>query len=159
MKLHNKGIVHNDLKLDNVTFSGSVHEPVYHIIDLGWASKTGRVAGDFTPDANDDVCRDNNGEEDEAFVGCPWMAPEVRARQPVYPSGDVYSFGFLLQYLMQSCKQGFLTEPLGRQAKLCLLLNPACRPSLTEVAEAIAGLRDELLPHQLGEDFDFVEYE
>jgi len=93
------------------------------------------------------------------MVGCPWMAPEVRVRRPVYPSGDVYSFGFLLQYLMQSCRQGFLTEPLWRQVELCLVIDPRCRPSLTEVAEAITGLRDQLLQHQLDEDFDFVEPE
>lgn len=66
-EVHDKGIVHNDLKIDNVTFSGSVHEPTYHIIDLGWASCIGRVNGNFTPN-DDDVCGDGKNEENEGIV-------------------------------------------------------------------------------------------
>jgi len=43
--VHAKGIVHNDLKVNNITFTGSVCEPVFHIIDFGWACRLGQVAG------------------------------------------------------------------------------------------------------------------
>jgi len=52
-EMHDGGVVHNDLKIDNITFSGSVGKPTYHIIDLGWACRVGRVAGDFTPEDQD----------------------------------------------------------------------------------------------------------
>ena len=160
-EMHDKGIVHNDLKMDNITFSGGVREPLFHLIDLGWSCRVGRVACDFTAEDDDDGCgeEDYRLEEIEEDPECPWrwMAPEVRARLPVYPAGDVYSFGFLLQYLVQSCKQGFLTKPLWRLAERCTIRNPRSRPSLTYVAEAITGLREELVPHQLHEDFNFVE--
>ena len=160
-EIHDKGIVHNDLKPDTITFSGGVREPVFHLIDLGWGCRVGRVAGEFIAENDYDACSedDQNYWEIEEDPECPWkwMAPEVRARWRVYPSGDVYSFGFLLQYLTENCKQAFLTEPLWRLAQLCTLRYPRNRPSLTEVIEAITGLRDELLPHQLDGSFDFVE--
>ncbi|MPD02983.1 hypothetical protein E2C01_098596 [Portunus trituberculatus] len=47
-EVHARGVVHNDLKIDNITVSGGVHHPVLHIIDLGWACGAGRVAGDLS---------------------------------------------------------------------------------------------------------------
>ena len=35
-ELHARGVVHNDLKVDNITVSGGMYRPVLNIIDLGW---------------------------------------------------------------------------------------------------------------------------
>ena len=43
-EIHAKGIVHNDLKVNNITFTGTVSEPVFHIIDFGLACRVGQVA-------------------------------------------------------------------------------------------------------------------
>lgn len=150
-EVHAKGVVHNDLKTDNITVSGGVHRPVLHVIDLGWACRAGRVAGDFTLEMGEGF------SPREGFANeCPWMAPEVRARRPVFPSGDVFSLGFLLQGLAEDCVQPWLAVPLWRLGQCCTREDPSCRPSLHEVALAIAALPEELLQCQLQEAFHLV---
>ena len=150
-ELHAKGVVHNDLKADNITVSGSVHRPVLHLIDLGWACRTGRVAGHFILDTGEDIV------PREGFAAnCPWMAPEVRARRPVFPSGDVFSLGFLLKRLARICIQPWLSAPLWQLGQQCTREDPACRPSLREMALTIAALPEELLQCQLHQLFHLV---
>ncbi|KAK8400925.1 hypothetical protein O3P69_002596 [Scylla paramamosain] len=150
-EVHARDVVHNDLKTDNITVSGGVHRPVLHVIDLGWACRAGRVAGDFTLEMGEGF------SPREGFANeCPWMAPEVRARRPVFPSGDVFSLGFLLQGLAEDCVQPWLAVPLWRLGQCCTREDPSCRPSLHEVALAIAALPEELLQCQLQEAFHLV---
>ena len=145
-EIHAKGILHNDLKMNNITFSGTVSEPEFHIIDLGWACRSGQVAvecmkpmsekkeiiirrkvcqeilgKDYTfestaddeeEDEDDDLTSEKvNIDPDDELV---WMAPELRQGGPVWPSGDVYSFGFLVESVIELCPQTFLTEALTR---------------------------------------------
>ncbi|KAG0718281.1 hypothetical protein GWK47_052731 [Chionoecetes opilio] len=42
-EIHATGIVHNDIKSDNITFSGTVAKPVFHIIDFGVACRVGQI--------------------------------------------------------------------------------------------------------------------
>ena len=150
-ELHAQYVVHNDLKTDNITVSGDVHRPVLHVIDLGWACRVGHVAGDFTLETGKDDA------PTEGFANeCPWMAPEVRARRPVFPSGDVFSLGFLLQDLAADCIQPWLAVPLWRLGQRCCREDPSCRPSLHEVALASAAMEEELLQCQLQEPFHLV---
>ncbi|XP_045126536.1 serine/threonine-protein kinase STY46-like [Portunus trituberculatus] len=140
-EVHARSVVHNDLKADNITVSGSVHCPVLHVIDLDWACRAGRVAADFSLETGeeDDFPREGLGVE------CPWMAPEVRARRPVFASGDVFSLGFLLQQIADSCIQPWLAVPLWRLGQSCPREEPSCRPCLLKVARALAALRRGLL--------------
>ena len=150
-EVHARGGVHNDLKVDNITVSGGVHRPVLHVIDLGWACRAGRVAGDFTLETGE------GGAPREGFAAhCPWMAPEVRTRRPVFPSGDVFSLGHMLQVLAGICIQPWLAVPLWRLGQRCTREDPSCRPSLREVALAIAALRRGLLQCQLQEAFHLL---
>ncbi|MPC28495.1 Tyrosine-protein kinase SPK-1 [Portunus trituberculatus] len=148
-EVHAQGVVHNDLKVDNITVSGSVHRPVLHVIDLGWACCTGRVAGNFSLETGeeDDFPREGLGAE------CHWMAPEVRERRSVFASGDVFSLGFMLQQIADSCIQPWLAVPLWRLGKRCAREEPSCRPCLPKVTRALAALRRGLLWHQLQEPF------
>ena len=150
-EVHARGVVHNDLKTDNITVSGGVHSPVLHVIDLGWACQAGRVAGDFTLETGE------GGAPREGFANeCPWMAPEVKARRPVFPSGDVFSLGILLKGLAEDCIQPWLAVPLWQLGQRCVREDPNCRPPLREVAQAIEALPGELLQCQLQEAFHLV---
>ena len=40
--IQGKGVVHNDLKVNNITFSGGYDNPVFHIIDCGFACRAGK---------------------------------------------------------------------------------------------------------------------
>jgi len=70
-------------------------------------------------------------------------------RRPVFASGDVYSFGYLMKDVASVCEHVFLTRPLYDVVKLCIFRNPRRRSSLPHVTQAITGLRDQLLPHHL----------
>ena len=79
-----RGVVYNDLKVDNITVLGGVHWPILHLIDLGWVRRVGRVAGGFTLEMSE------VGAPREGFAAeCNWMAPEVREQWPVFASRDV----------------------------------------------------------------------
>ncbi|KAG0715700.1 hypothetical protein GWK47_011357 [Chionoecetes opilio] len=90
-EVHAKDIVHNDLKFNNITYTGTIIEPVFHIIDLGWACHSGQVAAEQVfPDS---VYSDEEEDEDDLsdeYEGAasddrfPWMAPENGARRPVF---------------------------------------------------------------------------
>ncbi|MPC84905.1 hypothetical protein E2C01_079657 [Portunus trituberculatus] len=92
--------------------------------------------------------RGETGEEDDFLseglgAECRWIAPEVKALRPVFASGDVFSLGFLLQQLAESCI-------------CCAREEPSCRPCLPKVAPAIAALQRGLLQLQLHELFHLM---
>lgn len=85
------------------------------------------------------------------------MAPEVMVGRPVLSSSDVYSFGYLVDRVLVGYQQTFLTEPLWKLSDLCTVWDPACRPSLTHVTQAILLLTEQLTPERLSEKFMFKE--
>ncbi|MPC61980.1 hypothetical protein E2C01_056060 [Portunus trituberculatus] len=141
-EVHARGVVHNDLKADNIIVSGGVHRPVLHVINLGWAGRAGRVAGDFSLETGEenDFSREGFGAE------CCWMAPEVKVPRPVFASGDVFSLSILLQELAESCIQPSLAVPLWRMGQRCASEDTSCRPCLPNVARAIAAARTPAPP-------------
>lgn len=179
-EIHARGIVHNDVKINNITFTGGVQRPVFHIIDLGWACRAGQVAGEFiaestrkaraarrrpvmatseascssveaSADETYDYRYEDDAEDSEFEFG--WMAPEVRVRQPVWPSGDVYSLGFLLKEVLSvsGCRQDFVAAPLRRLADQCSAWDPRRRPGLSRVELDLARLREQLSPRRLAQ--------
>ena len=156
-EMHAKGVIHNDLKVHNLTYTGSVTEPVLHIIDLGLACRAGRVADDFRAKSATEEEEQEYCDNEDIASPWPWVAPEMLAGRRVRASGDVYSLGFLLQYLTEGCRQHVLAQGLWRTGQLCLQRDPRRRPSLRQVILAIKDLRDKLLPHELDEKFDFHE--
>ncbi|XP_071531462.1 tyrosine-protein kinase yes-like [Panulirus ornatus] len=85
LEIHEKDIIHNDFKTNNIIVSGPTEAPVVNIIDLGIAC----------------------GEGENARLAChqpdfPWIAPEVAAGGPSTKASDVYSFGFLMGVILCS---------------------------------------------------------
>ena len=143
------------MKINNITFSGSVSEPEFHIVDYGWACHFCQIPMDLMfPRAYDDY-GDSCDIDPNQIV--PWMAPEVLMRKPVWSSGDVYSFGFLVECVMENCPHTFLTKDLRKIAKSCMEKDPKLRPSLSLVSENMCRITQELTPQQLSEKFIFEE--
>ncbi|XP_063865339.1 probable serine/threonine-protein kinase kinX [Scylla paramamosain] len=154
-EVHAKGIVHNDLKWNNITFSGSVNAPRFHIIDFGWASSSGSVVVEKEEGQSDEDSFTEASHSRQA----PWMAPEVFGGGRVFPSGDVYSLGFLMGCLMDRCPHDFLTGPLRSLSRSCTARDASRRPSLARVAHCLAILASILTPHQLDQYFEEAEEE
>uniref|UniRef100_A0A0N7ZDB2 Protein kinase domain-containing protein n=1 Tax=Scylla olivacea TaxID=85551 RepID=A0A0N7ZDB2_SCYOL len=184
-EIHAMGFVHNDFKINNITFTGSVIQPLFHIIDFGWACRAGQVvlkcdrqvrtARDKTNSAiykgkkdfslvtsDDDITSEDededymyNRKEEDSEEGAPWMAPEVFGGRRVWPSGDVYGFGYLLDHVLKDCPQIFLTAPLRMLADACSMWDPEHRPFFTQVARDITGLAQLLTSQQLKQKIIF----
>lgn len=126
-EVHEKGIVHNDLKTNNIVVSDEIDEftrlPQVSIIDYGMASKVYSL-------------RKFSGTQNKY----PWMAPELFKKGGIssHPSSDMYSYCYALlnamntlnlrwklevQYpkLLRLCRQGLHPVPMYR-TKLALLL-------------------------------------
>ncbi|KAG0710054.1 Megakaryocyte-associated tyrosine-protein kinase [Chionoecetes opilio] len=78
-EIHAMGIVHNDIKSNNITISGTVAKPAFHIIDFGVACRVGQICWNLR------------------FVESVWVAPEVTRGRSVAPSADVYSVGKMVE--------------------------------------------------------------
>lgn len=85
--VHQRGFVHNDLKVDNITVSGPPASPAAHVIDFGLSTRLGEPF-DFEffglPRALE--------EQEYAF----FRSPELKQGRPLQASSDVYSVGVLL---------------------------------------------------------------
>lgn len=146
-EIHANGMVHNDVRALNITFTCSVREPDFHLIDLGLARRFGHVAtelllrylsdvgaGSFEvwsePSQNsEDVYCDSGGTKSQpAWTHGEWLAPEVILQRPMFASGDVYSLGVLVMEVATACKHAFLIRPLWKVAKMCLLVNAFSLP-------------------------------
>ena len=184
-EIHAKDIVHNDLKMNNITFTGTVCEPVFHIIDFGLACRIGQVLikdkkegrkakananlaiqtmnNDFWSNSDDDVIYENKDDDftydknEEDSEELAWIAPEVMGGRQVFSSGDVYSFGFLVDHLLIGNEQTFLTAPLRKISDLCTVWESMRRPPLTKVTHVIVLLHQKLTPEQRSQTFMFVE--
>ncbi|XP_071517693.1 uncharacterized protein, partial [Panulirus ornatus] len=84
LEIHRKGLIHNDLKPNNVVVSGDPQSPRVNIIDLGLACFQ-EVTNDLESDPED----------------YPWMAPEVKRGQPSTRKSDVFSYAVLLIRILQ----------------------------------------------------------
>ncbi|XP_042218340.1 serine/threonine/tyrosine-protein kinase HT1-like [Homarus americanus] len=102
-EFHQTGLIHNDLKFDNILINGPPTNPQVSIIDVGLAC----------------YCHENI-----KFVGgtgkYPWMAPEVREGYSSTKASDTYSFGVLLSNLANMV--------LGVHPEVCHLASQAMKP-------------------------------
>lgn len=139
-EVHAKGFIHNDLKGNNITYNGSVEDPVIHIIDFGMACRIGQPLKLFR----------NRGwihsiiSVFSYLKGGFWMAPETMRGDPMFPSGDVYSFGCLVDRLLaRNTYPSAVMTPLKNIACECMRLDPSVRPALTHVAQMILSIKQE----------------
>ena len=126
---HRLGIVHRDLKADNVmlTLSG-----IPKITDFGLAK---RVLGSDVFDGR-------------YMVGTPqYMAPELFAGEPASPASDVYALG-VIYYLLLTGRLPFTVPTLNGLIDAVRHTEPPCARSLVpdlplEMAECLAQLMDK----------------
>lgn len=90
-QIHRAGVVHNDLKSDNVMViypEDTEADAVVNVIDFGLACRVGENSG-FEWD----------GSDHEEY---PWMCTQVRSNGVSLPAGDVYSLGFMLEEVVEN---------------------------------------------------------
>lgn len=81
--LHSYGIVHRDLKLENVMMSDNTEASVPKLVDFGLAKLIGP-----------------NEKADEPFGTLGYVAPEVLRKEPYSFSCDLWSYGCIVYALM-----------------------------------------------------------
>ncbi|MBX7194176.1 MAG: protein kinase [Sandaracinaceae bacterium] len=138
---HAKGVIHRDLKPDNVFLSIGAHgETIPKLLDFGIAKV-----------ASGEVSTTRTG----AMVGTPqFMAPEqVRGEREVGPPADVWSMGVLLHYALTK-QMPFNAE--SQAAVLARVLTERARPIRAvdpNVPEALAAVVDRALQHEAAHRF------
>jgi len=81
--LHSYGIVHRDLKLENVMMSDNTEASVPKLVDFGLAKMIGP-----------------NEKADEPFGTLGYVAPEVLRKEPYSFSCDLWSYGCIIYALL-----------------------------------------------------------
>ena len=124
-QVHAVGVVHNDIKIDNVTVIIPRHKtqpPQVSIIDYGLACHTGVSLG-----------LKMTHEADRYF----WTAPEVLGGGVSSPHSDIFSLGVLLQDMMLFVRNHQYKTLLARVARRARQQDAACRPSLAELVDEL----------------------
>lgn len=111
LQVHNKGYVHNDIKSDNIMIQGSPHEPKISVIDFGLACKSGENI--------------YLGGDPEDY---PFYAPEVLGGQPSTFASDVFSYGRLMQDILEVTN--IQHPPLEQMFQEAMRINADWRPFL-----------------------------
>ncbi len=84
--LHSYGVLHRDLKPDNIMLSDSSENPILKIMDFGLSkvlAPTEKVS--------------------DGFGTLSFVAPEVLIRKPYNKQIDIWSMGIMLYYMLTSC--------------------------------------------------------
>nr|XP_053630019.1 probable serine/threonine-protein kinase gdt4 [Cherax quadricarinatus] len=126
-EIHEAHFVHNDLKENNIMIEGLNSDPKISIIDYGLACRPGIKIG-------------MTGEPSEY----PWYAPEVFKDLPSTYATDVFSFGVLIENLLNS--QNKLLSLVNNNPKLSKVIrasvhpNPKKRPRLPDLLSHVEVL-------------------
>jgi eukaryotic-like serine/threonine-protein kinase len=155
--LHDAGVMHCDVKHDNVFVLGGSKWPRVKVIDFGVSRRVDEVLDETT------------------IAGTPWcMAPEQWRGKPL-PASDVYSLGCLLYDLttgsppfdgslpalmaahleQRPARPSWLTPmpiELERIILRALAKAPEDRPAMAEVARELTRIADALEPRSVGHE-------
>ena len=134
-EVHDKGFVHNDLKLDNITVSGTPSSPCVHVIDFGLAT---RVHDSFYFD----LFHLPSGLEEQEYAF--FRSPELRQGKPLQPSSDVFSVGVMLRDVCACTQHPRLNELFEPLVESCLKAYPWQRPSLGTVVKVVEDMLSSL---------------
>ena len=122
-KMHDKGVLHNDIKTENILVDFKPTDFKVYIIDFGQA--TFRKGGIWVPPEDFDEA---DGPDDN-------LAPEVCLGARSSPKSDIFSLGVMFAELADEfCR---CLEPLAMD--MCEE-SPADRPTLEEVTERLEDL-------------------
>ena len=83
--LHNYGIVHRDLKLENIMMTDTTEQSVPKLVDFGLAKIIGP-----------------NEKASEPFGTLGYVAPEILEKKPYSYSCDLWSLGCIIYALLRS---------------------------------------------------------
>ena len=117
--MHDKGILHNDIKSDNILVDLRPNDVRIYFIDFGQA--TFRSGGILHFDEGDD-------SED-------YLAPEVCSGLKSSPESDIYSLGVIFCDIADE-----FCECLGQLADDMCKQEPVNRPTLEEIIEILEEL-------------------
>ena len=120
--MHDKGILHNNIKTDNILVEIRPNDVRIYFIDFCQATfRSGDILhfddGDDSDDTDD------------------YLAPEVRSGLQSSPKSDIYSLGVIFADIADE-----FCECLGQLADDMCEVQPAKRPTLEDVTETVEEL-------------------
>ena len=126
LHIHERNILHNDIKIDNFVFGTSCTmsiEPI--LVDFGKACFLGQGKNYKSL---------TSSEREEYKLHHPHLAPDLRDGlcEQAFPS-DVYSFGYLLYTLAKKKDIGTKRNHLKALSKECMSYNADERPEMRDV--------------------------
>ncbi|XP_063593344.1 uncharacterized protein LOC134770413 [Penaeus indicus] len=131
--LHSQGFAHNDLKDDNVMLDFELGQVRVTLIDLGLATKFCQCPFIYNRGRSRDALESQRSENHFH------LSPELFRGGPAAPSTDIYSFGALVEMLMEQLEGEAIPE-VNRLIQECTDTCPQRRPSIQDVKKRLARL-------------------
>ena len=128
-EIHSKGVVHHDIKLDNIIVDDTVDGEIrVHIINFGLARPIGHYM------------------RLTAHRHQKWYAPEVCMEEggPSIPENDVYSFGYFLGKILDLIKIDQISDYFIGIAIVAMDRRQENRPSLDQIRSEMEFFLDLL---------------
>lgn len=140
--VHAAGVVHRDLKPDNIFLVGSPESPEVKLLDFGVAklAQRGLDEGEL------------RATRDGAMIGTPeYMSPEQLAQKPVDAATDIYALG-LVWYEMITGQRPFSADSYGELVIKHITLSPTPANQLVPHPRRLSASTEGVLMACLAKD-------